>query len=69
MCKTRIIIFRNVAKCRLCGDIIESRHRHDFVRCKCGEIFVDGGLEYLRAGALDFNNFINLSETKEEIAS
>lgn len=41
-------IIRNSAKCRKCGDEIESRHRHDFVRCECGAIAVDGGREYLR---------------------
>ena len=33
-----------------CGDIIESVHRHDFVECSCGSIFVDGGHDYLRRG-------------------
>ena len=59
-------ILVNKARCKLCNDIIESTHRHDFVRCKCGEIFVDGGLEYLRRGANSFDNFIGLSETVEE---
>ena len=38
----------NKAKCLLCGDIIESKHVHDYKTCKCGKIAVDGGLEYLR---------------------
>lgn len=59
-------IIRNRAKCKLCGDIIESKFRHDFVSCKCGEMFVDGGKTYLRGGAKDFRNFIDLSEIKEE---
>jgi hypothetical protein len=29
---------------------MESVHRHDFVQCKCGESFLDGGNEYFRAG-------------------
>jgi hypothetical protein len=33
-----------------CGDIIVSKHVHDFVGCRCGAIFVDGGMEYLRRG-------------------
>lgn len=37
-------------KCNKCGDIIESKSLHDFVPCKCGAIFVDGGAEYLRFG-------------------
>lgn len=28
---------------------MESKHRHDFVRCKCGESFLDGGDDYFRA--------------------
>lgn len=36
--------------CLECGDIIESKHRHDFVQCKCGKSFLDGGEDYFRAG-------------------
>jgi len=36
--------------CLECKDIIESTHRHDFVRCKCGKSFLDGGEHYMRAG-------------------
>lgn len=39
---------RNRAKCLKCLDVIESKHRHDFVYCKCGSFAVDGGKEYLR---------------------
>lgn len=41
-------IVRNMIKCNLFGDIIESKYCHDFVKCKCGSCFVDGGKEYLR---------------------
>ncbi len=41
-------ILRNVCQCKQCGDIVESTHVHDFVRCRCGAIAVDGGREYLR---------------------
>lgn len=44
------MIIRNAAKCNRCGDVIQSTHRHDFVECECGSIFVDGGHEYMRAG-------------------
>ena len=27
---------------------IESKDRHDFVRCNCGNIAVDGGLDYIK---------------------
>jgi tRNA(Ile2) C34 agmatinyltransferase TiaS len=46
--KQRII--RNAARCRKCGDVIESKHHHDFRFCKCGAIFVDGGHSYIRWG-------------------
>ena len=36
------------AQCLDCQDIIESKHRHDFVKCKCGNSFIDGGDEYFR---------------------
>ncbi len=39
---------RNRAQCADCKDIIESKFRHDFVNCKCGAIYVDGGLAYIR---------------------
>ena len=39
---------RNRARCKKCGDVIESKHVHDFVTCKCGSISVDGGPSYKR---------------------
>ena len=44
------VLKRNAIKCKLCGDVIESKHVHDFQECKCGACFVDGGLEYQRIG-------------------
>jgi len=38
------------AKCLDCEDILESKHRHDFVKCKCGNSFLDGGDDYFRGG-------------------
>jgi hypothetical protein len=38
------------AQCLDCEDIIESKHRHNFVRCGCGNSFLDGGDSYIRAG-------------------
>lgn len=43
-------LIRNAARCKKCLTVIESKHRHDFVRCECGSIFVDGGLAYCRGG-------------------
>lgn len=55
----------NKAQCKLCKDIIESKTVHNFVQCSCGEIFVDGGRQYLRRGAKDLNNIIDLTEYEE----
>lgn len=41
------------AQCPTCKDIIYSRANHDFRYCSCGEIFIDGGLEYVRVGGKD----------------
>ncbi len=62
-----IINVRNRAKCRLCNDIIESTHVHDYRTCSCGEISVDGGGEYQRFSANDVNNFISLDYDDKEI--
>lgn len=67
MIYTREIIIANKAKCRICGDIIQSLHRHDFRSCSCGEISVDGGHSYLRrAVKTSFSNVVDLSEIREE---
>ena len=44
------VIVQNEAQCMKCGDIIVSKHVHDFVECGCGAIYVDGGMEYLKRG-------------------
>ena len=60
------VIVSNTIKCKLCNDIIYSAHRHDFKKCKCGEIFVDGGTDYLRRGASDLDNIIEMSIIMDE---
>jgi hypothetical protein len=62
----RDMITKNAAQCGLCDDIVESKSRHDFVTCSCNNIFIDGGLDYFRAGAKDMSNFISLAEYKDE---
>lgn len=41
-------ILRNSIACLYCGEVIESRHVHDYRRCGCGKVAVDGGRDYLR---------------------
>jgi poly-beta-hydroxyalkanoate depolymerase len=59
---TREVVITNKAQCRLCEDIIESKSRHDYVRCSCGEIAVDGGTDYRKRSAGNLSNIIELSE-------
>jgi len=44
----RCVPIRNRCQCLLCGDVLESRHRHDFVWCRCGATAADGGRDYVR---------------------
>lgn len=37
-------------RCRKCGDILQSKYRHDFQMCKCGSCYIDGGDDYCRVG-------------------
>lgn len=56
-------IIVNKAKCKKCGDIIESKEVNDFKRCTCGSIAIDGGQEYIkRVGNKD--DIIELSKVE-----
>lgn len=64
------VILSNKAKCKKCGDIIESKHVHDYVTCKCGAISVDGGHEYLKRsfpGGTDYRDYIDDLSIEEYI--
>jgi hypothetical protein len=41
---------QNGLQCPGCQDELFSNSRHDFVSCKCGATFIDGGFDYQRAG-------------------
>ena len=58
-------IIKNAIQCKLCGEIIESTDRHDYVECKCGACAVDGGRDYLRQCFKGKDCYIDLSETVE----
>ena len=55
-------ILRNAARCDRCGDVIESRHRHDFRACSCGALGVDGGLAYTRRSFSEHVPWTELTE-------
>ena len=44
-------LIKNKWKCLKCNDIVESKHRHDYVTCKCGEMSIDGYIRLM--GDLD----------------
>lgn len=57
------VLTKNSIKCLECNTVLESKHRHDFVRCSCDNAaHVDGGLVYQKLGAVDLDLIENLSE-------
>jgi len=52
-----------IVKCLKCKDTIYSRTRHDFRPCSCKSIYIDGGLDYTRVGALKEDIDISKLET------
>ncbi len=56
-------IKKNAMRCTSCNVILVSRHRHDFVSCKCGN-FIDGGNDYVRFGG-NFDNIELLTEYED----
>ena len=59
------MIIRNSAKCLLCGEEIESTYRHDYKSCKCGNIAVDGGKDYIRRGFTS-NEWVDTSKYTDD---
>ena len=59
------IILSNKIQCKVCGDIIESKHVHDYITCSCGSVSVDGGEEYLRRTGFPYD-YLDLSEVTSE---
>jgi hypothetical protein len=56
-------IKKNCVKCLNCGCIIESKHRHDFVWCDCGNIAADGGTSYIKRSG----NYRDMQEMCESV--
>ena len=54
-------IIENSAKCLKCGDKIVSKHRHDYVTCSCGNVSVDGGIDYCRRSFKEMDTWIDTS--------
>lgn len=56
-------IIKNAFKCKKCGMVVESKTRHDFATCKCGN-YTDGGHDYIRRGG-NLDDIEDVSEYKE----
>lgn len=52
-------------KCLECGDIIESKHRHDMMWCSCQGLFIDGGNDYVRVGGRNIYNYDVVKDNEE----
>lgn len=59
------VILRNAIRCRRCNTVIESVHGHDFKRCECGAVAVDGGKRDLRRCGTDFEELAVLQEREQ----
>ena len=57
--------------CKQCGDLVFSRARHDYRKCTCGSIAVDGGFDYMRIIGEEENvgqiNTFEIKQTKKEL--
>ena len=42
----------NRIRCGKCGDLLHSKHVHDWVGCGCGAVSVDGGDEHCGLGGM-----------------
>lgn len=61
-------LVHNSITCLNCGEVIVSRHRHDFQRCNCPNgTFIDGGLEpFGRFGGKDLNMIKQFQVTSDD---
>lgn len=44
-------------RCLNCRTVIQSMHRHDMQSCKCNDVAVDGGSDYMRVLSRDKANW------------
>ena len=59
-------IIENSAKCLKYGDKIISKYRNDYITCSCGNISVDGGLDYCRRVFKDMETWIDTSILEDD---
>lgn len=54
-------------KCLKCNEIIESKHRHNLVSCKCANCYIDGGQDYLHFGGNDSSKILIIFDDGTEV--
>lgn len=60
-------IWSNKIQCNKCGWYIRSKNRHDYRKCKCGAIAIDGGSWYQHIiGDIDAD-YINFIEYYDDV--
>lgn len=55
-----IVTLESSILCKKCNYLLTSHSRHDYVKCKCGACFLDGGFDYMRIGG-DLNAVTDMS--------
>lgn len=58
-------IIQNSARCLVCNEEIISKDTHDYVKCSCGNLSVDGGFRYLKRGFQSPDKWEDTSETTQ----
>lgn len=59
-------IYINAVECPSCGWNIRSKNRHDYISCKCGATFVDGGSWYTRTSQNAILHTVMYKDIREE---
>ena len=62
-----LMILSNQAECLNCGDKPFSATRHDYKFCECGNISVDGGMDYLHHSYKEKEAYKNISIEWDDI--
>ena len=60
------VLKHNSIQCLMCNTILVSKYRHNYVSCQCdNQAFCDGGIDYMRYGAVDMTLIKDLSVYQE----
>ena len=62
-----IKLIKNAAQCLGCGDVVVSKSRHDYVVCGCGNVAVDGGLDYMPMSVRDLSQYKSLHQYEQVV--